>query len=138
MEIIMRESLTRCPACQSVYLPEADICATCGRVLAASAPETIPIDTGPTLETIPIGTIVEPAASTVAALFPPLLEGQSLAQGRYTIQRPLSRGGMGALYLATDREAFDRTVVIKGLLDDAAGGSPQDAQAARARFEREA
>jgi serine/threonine protein kinase len=138
MEVIMRESLTRCPACQSIYLPGDAICATCGRVLAAPAPETIPIDTAPALETIPIGTIVEPAASTMAALFPPLLEGQSLAQGRYTIQRPLSRGGMGALYLATDREAFDRTVVIKGLLDDAAGGSPQDAQAARTRFEREA
>ena len=97
----MRESLTRCPGCQSVYLPEAAICATCGRVLAASAPETIPIDTAPALETIPMSTIIEPAASTVAALFPPLLEGQSLAQGRYTIQRPLSRGGMGALTLGT-------------------------------------
>jgi serine/threonine protein kinase len=107
-------------------------------VLAAAALETIPIGTAPALETIPIGTSVEPLRSPAAALFPPLLAGQSLAQGRYTIQRLLSRGGMGALYLATDREAFDRTVVIKGILDDAAGDSPQEAQAARARFEREA
>jgi serine/threonine protein kinase len=138
MEVTMRESLTRCPSCQSACPPETAICATCGRVLAAPAPETIPLDTAPALETIPIGTLVEPSHSALAALFPPLLEGQSLAQGRYTIQHALSRGGMGALYLATDREAFDRTVVIKGLLDDAAGSSPQDAQAARARFEREA
>jgi serine/threonine protein kinase len=134
----MRESLTRCPSCQSACPPETAICPTCGRVLNSPTLETIPIDTAPALETIPIGTVVEPSHSALAALFPPLLESQSLAQGRYTIQRPLSRGGMGALYLATDREAFDRTVVIKGLLDDAAGSSPQDAQAARARFEREA
>jgi serine/threonine protein kinase len=107
-------------------------------VLTAPALETIPIATAPALETIPIGTTIEALRLSPATIFPPLLAGQSLAHGRYTIQRPLSRGGMGALYLATDREAFDRTVVIKGLLDNAAGDSPQDAQAARARFEREA
>jgi serine/threonine protein kinase len=133
----MREPLNHCPGCQSIYSPGTPICATCGRVLAAVL-ETIPIGTSPALETIPIGAPAARPQPPPRRLFAPLLPGQPLAGGRYTILRPLSRGGMGALYLATDREAFDRTVVIKGLLDDAVGGTPEEAQAARARFEREA
>ena len=64
--------------------------------------------------------------------------GQPLAGGRYTIERSLSRGGMGAIYLATDHEAFDRTVVIKTLLDPETSTDLAEQQAAQERFLREA
>lgn len=67
-----------------------------------------------------------------------LSPGHGLASGRYTIERSLSRGGMGAIYLATDREAFDRTVVIKTLLDPDSPVDPAEEQAAQERFLREA
>lgn len=118
----MSTSPTRCPACQAACPPQADICDTCGRVLGSPIPATIPLAALPQPATLPV--LLQP--------------GQSLARGRYTIQRQLSQGGMGALYLATDHEAFDRTVVIKALLGQAAGASPTDTHAAQARFEREA
>ena len=49
--------------------------------------------------------------------FRPLQPGQALANGRYTVQRALSKGGMSAIYLAHDHDAFDRPVVIKAMLD---------------------
>jgi len=101
----MPDSSARCPACQTPYSPDTAICATCGRVLTSAA-----------LTTIPVAATVEQPPALPPLLSPPLQVGQALANGRYTIQRPLSQGGMGALYLATDREAFGRTVVIKGLL----------------------
>lgn len=67
-----------------------------------------------------------------------LVPGQSLAGGRYTIERSLSRGGMGAIDLAVDHDAFDRHVVIKTLLDPETPADPAEEQAARERFEREA
>lgn len=68
----------------------------------------------------------------------PLTPGHTLAGGRYTVERSLSRGGMGAIYLATDREAFDRTVVIKTLLDPEGPVDLAEQQAAQERFLREA
>jgi serine/threonine protein kinase/outer membrane protein assembly factor BamD (BamD/ComL family)/sugar lactone lactonase YvrE len=68
----------------------------------------------------------------------PLTPGQQLAQGRYTIQRALSKGAMGAIYLATDHEAFNRIVVVKALLDHASHDDPAEEQAARERFAQEA
>ncbi len=50
----------------------------------------------------------------------------------------LSKGGMGAIYLATDHEAFDRTVVIKAMLDYFDPTDPHAVQAARERFLHEA
>lgn len=67
-----------------------------------------------------------------------LAPGQTLAGGRYTVARSLSRGGMGAIYLATDRDAFERTVVIKTLLDAASPLDPAEQQAAQERLLREA
>jgi serine/threonine protein kinase len=48
-----------------------------------------------------------------------LTEGAVLA-GRYEIQRPLGKGGMGVVYLAHDRE-LDETVAVKVLRPDVAG-----------------
>ncbi len=70
--------------------------------------------------------------------FKPLQPGQPLANGRYTVQRSLSKGAMGALYLATDHEAFDRLVVVKVMLDSPDIRSVGDAQSARQRFTQEA
>jgi serine/threonine protein kinase len=67
-----------------------------------------------------------------------LRPGQTLAQGRYTIQRALSKGGMGAIYLAADHDAFDRIVVVKAMLDYFDPADPQAVQSARDRFLQEA
>jgi serine/threonine protein kinase/tetratricopeptide (TPR) repeat protein len=77
-------------------------------------------------------------SGTIAASALPLQPGQMLAAGRYTVDRALSRGGLGALYLAHDQDTFDRPVVLKVLLnsfDPSDRGAPQ---AARQRFEEEA
>jgi serine/threonine-protein kinase len=41
-------------------------------------------------------------------------------KSRYEIERPLGRGGMGAVFLAKDRQLLSKYVVIKVLLDDTA------------------
>jgi tRNA A-37 threonylcarbamoyl transferase component Bud32/sugar lactone lactonase YvrE len=69
---------------------------------------------------------------------PQLPPGYRLANGRYSILSVLSHGGMGMLYLAADHEAFDRTVVIKALLNYFDPADPQQVQMARARFLDEA
>jgi len=56
----------------------------------------------------------------------------------YRILEPLGRGGMGALYLAADTGAFDRTCVVKELLDYYDPTDPGEARDAQARFETEA
>jgi serine/threonine protein kinase len=58
--------------------------------------------------------------------------------GAYRILEPLGRGGMGALYLAADTGAFDRTCVIKELLDYYDPTDPDEAHQAQVRFEAEA
>jgi hypothetical protein len=63
-----------------------------------------------------------------------LVPGQALAGGRYTVERSLSIGGMGAIYLAVDHEAFERAVVIKTLLASGAAAEPAEQQAAQERF----
>ena len=48
-----------------------------------------------------------------------LVPGQQLQGGRYTVGRPLSRGGMGAIFLATQTiSTVKRDVVLKVMLDD--------------------
>lgn len=96
------------------------LCAACGQVLPAGAKFCV-ICGQPTVQT-----------------YQPPLPGQSLAKGRYTIQQPLSKGGMGAIYLATDHETFDRTVVIKAMLDYFDPNNPKEVQAARNHFVQEA
>jgi serine/threonine protein kinase len=97
-----------CPVCGASRAGQQPICDQCG-VVFASRP-------------------------TITRLQP----GQLLARGRYTVQRALSKGGMGAIYLATDHEAFDRTVVVKAMLDYFDPADPQAARAAQERFVQEA
>lgn len=59
-------------------------------------------------------------------------------KGAYRILEPLSKGGMGALYLAADTAAFDRKCVIKELIDYYNPADPEEARQAQTRFETEA
>jgi serine/threonine protein kinase len=64
------------------------------------------------------GTLVADPVSALAALSPapdPLI-GQTL-KARYTIQRMLGCGGVGAVYRATDLDVHNRPVVVKVLLE---------------------
>ncbi len=76
--------------------------------------------------------------ATLTYQYQALNPSQTLANGRYTVQQALSKGGMGAIYLATDHEAFDRTVVIKAMLDYFDPHDPHAVQEARERFLQEA
>ncbi|GAB4200436.1 MAG: hypothetical protein OHK0022_21490 [Roseiflexaceae bacterium] len=128
-----------CTVCRTARAPEDTVCQGCGLVFSTQ-------DTSATLDpasaiTCPdCGRLLPPDAlgcdscgADVSQIAAALRFGQTLAQGRYTIQRRLATGGMGAIYLATDHSAFDRTVVIKALLR---GEDPHDQQALLAAKER--
>ncbi len=76
--------------------------------------------------------------SLVAAHWTSLSPGQEMRGGAYRILRRLGAGGMGALYLAADTGAFDRTCVVKELLDYYDPTDAEEARRAEARFETEA
>ena len=58
--------------------------------------------------------------------------GDSADQPDYRILQSLSKGGMGAIYLATDRRAFDRPCVVKQMLDYYDPADPHERQLAAA------
>jgi serine/threonine protein kinase len=96
----------RCRECNADLPAEARFCLSCGVRVEVAAPEA-PAD--------------------------PLLEALDNAIGfQYRIERPLGRGGMGAVYLAHEL-ALDRDVAIKVLPPEQAS-TPQ----LRERFKREA
>ena len=49
--------------------------------------------------------------------FVPKLAPGTLVAGQYEVRGCLAHGGLGWIYLATDRNVDDRWVVLKGLLD---------------------
>ena len=61
--------------------------------------------------------------------------GQTMNAGQYRVVRQLGKGGMGAIYLAENTQAFRRLCVIKEML---AYYEPGDEQKAAERFEVEA
>jgi len=71
--------------------------------------------------------------ATTARLGP----GSSLKDGTYRIVRSLTKGGMGAIYLAEDRGTFDRLCVIKQMLDYYNPADPEEKAQAQMRFEVE-
>lgn len=84
-------------------------------------------------------------ALSYAPTLPRLQPGLKLNSNTYEVVRPLSRGGMGAIYLVKDLHAFGRLRVLKEMLDyvDAADyanpAAYQDAvRKAHQRFEDEA
>ena len=95
-----------CPSCKAPLAEDARFCQRCGAPAPAAAP-------------------AEPSD--------PLREALKLALGRqYEVARLLGKGGMGAVYLATEA-ALEREVAIKVLPPDR--GATQDS---RDRFRREA
>ncbi len=56
----------------------------------------------------------------------------TLVDGRYEVERELGRGGMGAVFLARDRQLLSRRVVLKVLLDRSF-----ENEWVRSRFQRE-
>ena len=67
-----------------------------------------------------------------------LQSGQIIGNGDYRVLRPLSKGGMGVIYLTENLRAFGRLCVIKEMLDYFDPADPQQATNARKRFEDEA
>jgi len=58
--------------------------------------------------------------------------------GAYCIVKPLSKGGMGKVYLAENLQAFKRPCIIKEMLDYFDPHNPQEVSDATKRFEEEA
>ena len=153
MNPIAQPQPQKCPVCHAPNSNNAARCANCGLVFASYAksngnglPVKIPLgQTAPSARTITCprcGWSTQMRANACARcgnpLYRPLAPGESLSKGHYTIQRALSKGGMGDIYLATDHDAFDRIVVIKAMLDYFDPANQQEIQAARERFVHEA
>src|SRR5689334_22527947 len=69
---------------------------------------------------VPQGTVVVDAAGVLASVRPSdSMLGQTL-KGRYVIQKLLGRGGVGAIFRATDLDVHNRPVVVKVLLESSA------------------
>jgi serine/threonine protein kinase len=66
-----------------------------------------------------------------------LAPGSLLNNGSYRIVRSVSKGGMGAVYLAEDQRAFDRHCIVKQMLDYYDPADPEDRRRAHERFEEE-
>jgi len=66
-----------------------------------------------------------------------LSPGTPLRNGDYVIERSLSSGGMGNVYLARDQRAFDRLVVVKQMLEYYDVADAGERAAAQERFEEE-
>lgn len=79
-----------------------------------------------------------PSCGTAVSGFGQRLAVGQILHGAYRILRPLSKGGMGAIYLAEDLNAFNRLRVVKEMLDYFDVNDPQQVVNARQRFEDEA
>jgi serine/threonine-protein kinase len=118
----------RCAACHSEAPDDATFCGACGRALRtitarshapASAEDVAAADAGPSTAPAPPATSTS-APSTPASVGPAgddadrIFRPGDVIVGSYIVERQLGRGGMGAVYLATDRVSGQR-VAVKAL-----------------------
>ncbi len=118
-----RDTAKFCMQCAASMTPER-MCANCGTKNPAAAKYCLNCAT-------PLH------AATPAAGLTGLLPQNFLLNGRYAIVKRLGKGGMGAVYQATDTRIGGKVWAIKEL-SDAALVDPVDKQQAREAFQREA
>jgi hypothetical protein len=124
---------TMCPTCGAAHAPGDAVCSACGLVFASRAAALCP--TCGHLQRLGAKRC-QACGLRLAATSRRLAPGQTLDRGRFVVQRLLAHGGMGRLYLASDKHAFGRRVVIKALSDTLVAS--RSAQDARARLGAEA
>jgi serine/threonine protein kinase len=61
----------------------------------------------------------------------------AVGNGDYRIVRSISKGGMGAVYLAEDRRAFGRLCIVKQMLQYYDPANPEEQRRAEERFQEE-
>lgn len=66
-----------------------------------------------------------------------LAPGVAVGNGDYRIVRSISKGGMGAVYLAEDRRAFGRLCIVKQMLQYYDPANPEEQRRAEERFQEE-
>ena len=117
--------MIRCPQCHTENADNAQYCAQCGAEMRPSRPASAPV----------VGPVSGQAAPPRPSSRDALRVGQSVNGGLYRITRELGKGGMGAIYLAENTQAFGRQCVIKEMI---AYYEPGEEAKAHARFEVEA
>jgi serine/threonine-protein kinase len=105
----------RCVGCDTLLKPNMRFCPKCGATISGASP-----------------TNSLPGAQTFVRAIAP---GDRLAN-RYTILRPLGKGGMGAVYLVEDARFTGRQWALKEMSEQ--GIDPAEAKTALEAFNREA
>jgi predicted Ser/Thr protein kinase len=106
-----------CPACKATLLPGAIACMDCGYLLQSDGTPS-DAEGPPNLCANPACGVANPATErTCQRCGTPLPTAPgTVLHGRYRIERLLAMGGFGAVYLATDTRAGNRSVAIKDMI----------------------
>ena len=128
-----------CPTCGAENRDTAKFCMQCSASMTA-APDKVCGNCGtknPDAAKYCLNCATPLHAATPAAGLTGLLPQNCLLNGRYLIVKRLGKGGMGAVYQASDTRIGGKVWAIKEM-SDAAMLNPAEKQQAREAFEREA